>query len=142
MKKLSYDDIALLVKANNNSTLDDTYIIALAWKESRFDTEAKSKVKNSSATGLMQMTRTAVVEVNRIKKTTYSHDTMTTGADNIEVGTTYLKIRLDRAGGSVSAGLDGYGTGPGYSTKIIAAQAALAANPKDKMGALYSTIGH
>jgi hypothetical protein len=89
---------------------------------------------------LLQITRTAVAELNRVSKSDYSFDEMTDGAKNIQAGSAYLQMRIDRAG-SLSKGLDGYGTGKGYSTSIISAADALSANPPDPMEILKEIIG-
>lgn len=136
--RLDYHGMEVTVAANNKSGQSDELIIAQAYKESRFDPSAKNS--KSSATGLLQMTKGAVAEVNRVNKTSYAHADMTNAAQNIEVGTQYLKICIDRKK-SVSAGLDYYGTGPGYSTKILDAEKALKAHPADPMAELIRIIG-
>lgn len=92
----------------------------------------------------MQMTTGAVAEVNRVRRTTYSAATMTLPAANIQVGSSYLRIRIDRVGGDVARGLDGFGTGPGYSANILRAAARLPAPgrpPADPMQVLREEIG-
>jgi hypothetical protein len=137
-KRLDYHAMEVTVAASNKSGQSDELIIAQAYKESRFDPSAKNS--KSSATGLLQMTKGAVAEVNRVNKTTYAHSEMTDAALNIEVGTQYLNICISRKK-SVSAGLDYYGTGPGYSTKILEAEKALKAQPADPMAELIRIIG-
>ncbi len=137
-KRLDYHAMEVTVAAGNRSGQSDELIIAQAYKESRFDPSAKNS--QSSATGLLQMTKGAVAEVNRVNKTSYVHSDMTDAAKNIEVGTQYLKICIDRKK-TVSAGLDYYGTGPGYSTKILQAETALKARPADPMAELIRIIG-
>jgi soluble lytic murein transglycosylase-like protein len=136
--RLDYHAMEVTVAANNQSGQSDELIIAQAYKESRFDPSAKNS--SSSATGLLQMTKGAVAEVNRVNKTSYNHSGMSNAAQNVEVGTQYLKICIDRKK-SVSAGLDYYGTGAGYSTKILAAETALQAHPADPMAELIRIIG-
>ena len=140
--RLTYGAVVKLVQGNNVSGQADALIVALIYKESRFDPGAKSAAANSSAAGLMQMTRTAVAEVNRVNKTAIDFTTMTGGAANIAAGTTYLKIRIARAK-TLAAGLDGYGMGPGYSTSIITAADQIKAMPKggDPLAILTATIG-
>ncbi len=140
MAKLGYEEIARLVSANNRSGASDFVLIAQSYKESGFDPVVKSKAANSSATGLLGITRTALNEVNRVKKTAYQHATMTTAATNILVGSTYLSICLSRKGGSLSAALDYYGTGPGYSKGILAAAKRLP-DSSDPMRVLVEEIG-
>jgi Transglycosylase SLT domain len=138
MPRLTYSEIDQLVWYNNRADLVKTIFIAQIYKESRFDPAAKSA--GSTATGLMQMTTGAVTEVNRVKKTAYKHTDMTIAATNIQAGTTYLQILVDRWGG-LAAGLDKYGTGPGYSTNILAAHAELVKDPADPMAVLAKFIG-
>jgi soluble lytic murein transglycosylase-like protein len=126
MAFLDYSQIATFVTQNNKSSFSNFTVISLIYKESRFNPLAKAST--STATGLMQMTKTALGEVNRVKKTAFKHSDMTDPATNVQAGTTYLAICLSRKGGE-SAALNYYGTGEGYSTKIIAAAAALAALP-------------
>jgi soluble lytic murein transglycosylase-like protein len=64
------------------------------------------------ATGLMQLTKGAVDEVNRVRNTSYSHDEMTNAALNIEVGNTYVDILMKRSHGKLATALDKFGTGP------------------------------
>jgi soluble lytic murein transglycosylase-like protein len=127
MAKLSYSQIVTFVSLHNSSTFSDSTIIALIYKESGFDPTVKAG--SSTATGLMQVTKTALNEVNRVDKTSFEHSAMKVPASNISVGTRYLRICQKRKS-SQSAALDYYGTGPGYSTSILAAAAALDALPK------------
>lgn len=138
--RLTYSEIATLVKGNNKSDQRDELVIALIYKESRFDPSAKSSAKNSTAAGLMQMTKTAVNEVNRVNKTSFAYDDMLTSSTNIQAGTMYLQIRIDRAG-SIQAGLNGFGTGRGYSISIIDAYNQLILGPRDPMAVLIQEIG-
>jgi hypothetical protein len=116
---LTFEEVKKLVKDNNKaSDIRDRLFICLIWKESGFDPTIKNS--KSSATGLMQITKGAVAEVNRVRKTAYSHDEMTDAAKNIEVGTTYVDILKKRNGGKLAVALDKFGTGTGYSTSIIA----------------------
>lgn len=71
MARLTHDQVSAFVAANNLSGQSDTVVIALIYKESRF--EPAVVAATSSATGLMQMTTGAVAEVNRVRKTTYLH---------------------------------------------------------------------
>lgn len=64
---------------------------------------------------------------------------MTLPTTNIQVGSSYLKIRIDRAGGGLARGLDGFGTGPGYSAAILRAAARLPGT--DPMQILREEIG-
>lgn len=123
MTKLTYDEVTKLVAVNNQSGQDDTAVIAVIYKESRFDPAVAAAT--SSATGLMQMTKGAVTEVDRVRKTTYLHSAMTLPTTNIMVRSICLSIRIGRAGGDLANGLDGFGTGPGYSASILRAAGRL-----------------
>jgi hypothetical protein len=117
---LSLDEIAEIVKANNNSGLSDELIICLAYKESTFVPTVKNA--GSSATGLMQITKAAVTDVNTNYKAlgaNFSHADMTDPVKNIQCGTWYLKLRVKWKKGDVSAGLAGYGTGAAYAASIL-----------------------
>ena len=140
--RLTYAEVAKLVHDNNVSGQPDTLIVALIYKESRFDPTEKSKVAGSSATGLMQMTKTAVAEVNRVDKSKIDFATMTQGAANIATGSRYLALRIKRAG-NLKDGLNGFGTGPGYADGILAAQSQLTTLKQDgdPMAVLATTIG-
>jgi soluble lytic murein transglycosylase-like protein len=94
-------------------------LLCLIWKESGFDPNDKNS--KSSATGLMQMTKPAVKQVNDStpKGIHFDHSEMTDPAKNIDCGTRYLKIRIDWAKGDVTKGLEGFGTGAGYAANIL-----------------------
>ena len=66
---------------------------------------------------------------------------MKTGSLAIDAATRYIQILYDRNAQNLTTALDKYGTGPGYSTNLIAARKALDANPADPMAALAKTIG-
>jgi soluble lytic murein transglycosylase-like protein len=57
-------------------------------------------------------------------------------AINIQAGTKYLQIRIDRAGGNLLNGLNGYGTGAGYGNNIIKCEQSLIRNPENPIKAL------
>jgi len=107
-------------------------LLCLIWKESGFD--PKDKSSKSTATGLMQMTRGAVEQVNKStpKGVHFTHSEMTNPDKNIQCGTYYLKIRTEWAGGNVTKGLEGFGTGAGYAANILTCEAC-AQNPKNNM---------
>ncbi len=118
MSSLTYGEVKTLVADNNQSAeIMDRLFICLIWKESGFDPDIKSTA--SSATSLMQLTKGAVAEVNRVTKAGYNHGDMTDPAQNIQVGTKYVDILNKRNGGKLAAALDKFGTGPGYSKGII-----------------------
>jgi soluble lytic murein transglycosylase-like protein len=122
----TFDEIKELVKNHNKSTqLSNDTIICLIWKESGFDDASKSS--SSSATGLMQMTKAAVADVNRNTPAGvhFEHSELTDPEKNIECGTLYLDLRI-RWAKQIEKGVDAYGTGPGYSTNIWKCKKCLA----------------
>jgi soluble lytic murein transglycosylase-like protein len=136
---LSFDQVSSIVSIFNRSGQSDKLVISLIWKESRFDYLARPDDPNSTATGLMQMTKTAVREVNRIWGTNISHSSMTDPVWNVVAGTGYLRIAIERKGGLIP-GLNYYGTGPGYADSILRAANALGRTPNDPMAALRSVM--
>jgi len=118
MSTLTADEIWELVANNNKASgIRDRLFVCQIWKESGFDPDIKNT--GSSATGLMQLTKGAVAEVNRVRKTSYDHDDMTDPALNIEVGTTYLDILIKRNKNKLETALAKYGTGSAYADSII-----------------------
>lgn len=117
--KLTAAEVTTLINANNKSNVSTELLLCLIWKESGFD--PKDKSSKSTATGLMQMTKPAVKQVNEStpKGVHFTHGEMTDSAKNIECGTYYLKIRIDWAKGDLTKGLEGFGTGSGYAANIL-----------------------
>jgi hypothetical protein len=116
---LTASSVKSLIDANNNSSVSSELLLCLIWKESSFDPNLKNA--KSTATGLMQMTQGAVQDVNNNtpKGVHFTHSEMTNATKNIQCGTYYLKMRIDRAKGNVTKGLEGYGTGSGYAKSIL-----------------------
>jgi soluble lytic murein transglycosylase-like protein len=115
----------LVAKHNKSKKLSNDFVVCLIWKETSFDDTVKNP--DSSATGLMQVTRGAVDDVNTHMApdgVTYSHDDMTDAAKNIECGTYYLDLRI-RWAHNLKKGVDAYGTGHGYSTRILKCEACM-----------------
>jgi soluble lytic murein transglycosylase-like protein len=134
---LTFDEVKQLITANNKATAVSTELLTcLIWKESGFDPNVKSK--SSSATGLMQMTKGAVEQVNKStpKGIHFEHSEMTDSAKNIDCGSRYLQIRIDWAKGDVTAGLNGYGTGAGYADSILTCETCLTKAPADPTSCL------
>ncbi len=136
---MPYAQVASIVAANNKSQQRDHLIISVIYKESRFRSGAKAH--GSTALGLMQMTKGAVKEVNRVDGTSYTHSEMADAATNVAAASAYIQIEIDRHDGDVAAGLNSYGTGDGYSDNIIQAAKDLDSNPRDPMGTLRRDIG-
>lgn len=62
---LTYDEINKLVVTNNRpKDFSNEYIICLIWKETNFQADASNS--SFSATALMQMTKAAVLMVNKL----------------------------------------------------------------------------
>jgi hypothetical protein len=125
MAKHTYAEVETLVQNHNKSTnLSDKFVICLIWKESNFDDALKNS--KSTATGLMQMTKGAVAEVNKNtpKGVHYEHADMTDSAKNIECGTLYLDLRIKWAK-DITKGVEGFGTGKGYARSIFACEKCL-----------------
>jgi hypothetical protein len=125
-------DVEKLISANNNSVVSTELLLCLIWKESGFDPKVKNS--GSSATGLMQMTKGAVDQVNKStpKGVHFTHSEMTNSARNIECGTYYLQIRIDWEKGSIKKGLEGFGTGPGYADKILDCETCIKTTPASR----------
>jgi soluble lytic murein transglycosylase-like protein len=121
----TYKQMQDLVKKHNKSRqVSDHFVICLIWKETSFNDALKNKL--SSATGLMQITKGAVEDVNKNtpKGVHFEHSEMTDPAKNIECGTYYLDLRIKWAK-DVTKGVDGYGTGAGYSKNIFSCEACI-----------------
>ena len=127
MAKLDFEAVKKLVKDNNKSKLvTDRLLLCLIWKESGFDTTVKNS--SSSATGLMQVTKDAIKDVNAQtpRGVHFNHTEMTDCAKNIQAGSFYLDIRIGRVNGDVKRGIERYGTGSGYADNIMACETCLA----------------
>jgi hypothetical protein len=127
--KLTEAQVRSHITSNNKSTLSTDLLVCLIWKESGFDPNDKNK--SSSATGLMQMTKGAVTQVNKSspKGVHFTHAQMKDPAKNVECGTRYLQIRIDWAKGSTKDGLNGFGTGSGYADNILECEKCFAGKP-------------
>ncbi len=126
MAALDFDTVKALVAANNRSALlSDELLICLIWKGSGFEPAIKNR--GSSATGLMQVTKAAVQDVNANtpKGVHYTHATMTDPAQNIQCGSYYVDIRIKRAGGDKTKGIERYGTGSGYADNLLACETCM-----------------
>jgi hypothetical protein len=140
MAAKTFEQIKAIVAANNQASgVADRLFVCLIWKESGFDPGLKNS--KSSATGLMQMTKGAVAEVNRVRKTTYDHADMTDPDVNVEVGTTYVDILMKRNGGKLAVALNKFGTGTGYSRSIIACSGCLEKDESKPMVCLQKIHG-
>lgn len=132
MPAMTYAAIKKLVADNNKSSVSDELLICLIWKESGFDPDVKNA--KSTATGLMQVTKPAVDEVNKNipKGVHYAHSDMTDAAKNVQCGSYYLGLRIKWAKGNIKDGLNGFGTGAGYADDLLFCEQCLkktASNP-------------
>ncbi len=118
---LSYDQIKSQVAANNLSGQSNELITCVCWKESTFNPNGQNP--NSSARGLMGVTKAAA------RDTGYKYSQLYDVGTNIKAGSKYIKLRIKWVGGNVSDGLDGYGTGPGYSANVLSCEKCLKDNP-------------
>jgi hypothetical protein len=127
MASLGLGDVKKLVSVNNLSTvLSNEFIVCLIWKECGFD--PRPNQDGSSAIGMMQLTRGAVAEVNKLPSRfgqPFRYEDMTDNAKNIQCGTLYPDLRIKWAKNSISAGVNGYGTGQGYVDNILACEACM-----------------
>jgi hypothetical protein len=130
-KLLTAAEVTTLINANNKSTLSTELLLCLIWKESGFNPADKNA--SSSATGLMQMTKGAVEQVNKStpKGIHFKHSDMTDPAKNIDCGTRYLQMRIDWANSVVKDGIDGFGTGAHYSDNILDCERCIIKTPAD-----------
>ena len=132
MAALGFSEVKTLVAANNKSqTLSDEFVVCMIWKECGFRPRAED-TGSTTARGMMQMTKGAVHDVNanyRASGAKYTLEDMDDNAKNVACATLYLDLRIRWAGGDVAKGVNGYGTGSGYSTNITACEACLKASP-------------
>ncbi len=135
---LTFAQVEKYILSNNNSSLSKEFLLCLIWKESGFD--PKTKNSSSSATGLMQMTKGAVTEVNKNtpKGVHFNHSEMTDPEKNIACGTYYLTIRIKWAKGNIKKGVEGFGTGAGYADKILDCETCLQKQPAEPNDCLFT----
>ena len=130
MPKLTEAEVRDLVKANNRSRrLSDDFLVCLIYKECKFSPRRNDT--GSSAAGIMQIMPSAVDEVNKTLPAgqRFKHSDISDNARCIQVATLYLDIRIRWAGGDVTAGVNGYGTGAGYADGILACEACMRKTP-------------
>jgi hypothetical protein len=125
----TYAEVKQIVQDHNKATdFSNELIVAVAWKESGFDDSATNA--SSTATGLMQLTKGAVTDVNNNTPdgVHYEHSEMTDAAKNIECGTYYLQILRGRWGSAKDA-LNHFGTGAGYADNLLKCETCLKTTP-------------
>ncbi|MEK6285838.1 MAG: FG-GAP-like repeat-containing protein [Acidobacteriota bacterium] len=121
---LSFDAVLQLVKDNNQARdagVDDATVVCQAYKESRFIPTARA----GSHRGLLQIGPTAAKagglgngQFSAPKNPAFFNG-IQDPAQNIRTGTSYLGLRIGQAGGDLTKGLEGYGTGSGYADNIV-----------------------
>lgn len=134
---LTFDQIKQLVSANKQGTVfTDECIVAVCWKESTFNPDARSTT--STAKGLMQMTDGAVKTVNDTTPpgVHFEPSDMLIPAKSIQCGTYYLNWCSSQSGGDEGKALDKYGGVSGYSGDVMTAEACLLSGPAEPMSCL------
>ncbi|MBE8989327.1 lytic transglycosylase domain-containing protein [Nostoc sp. LEGE 12450] len=138
--RLTFDQVKTLVEQNNNTgKLRDTVqvstelLLCQIWKESGFNPTAKNP--GSTATGLMQITEGAVVDVNKNTPhgVHFEHTEMTDPQKNVACATYYLGLKIRQAKKDIKKALEHYGTGIGYADNILICESCLrggSTNPK------------
>lgn len=113
---------SMIIDASRATGLSENLIAAVGEKENAFKLTGPTKVLNprtglpsTTAWGYGQITDPAEKDIRQVipgfDKT--NPETAILGS------ATYLKMRIDRAGGNQIKGLDGYGTGPGYGIDVL-----------------------
>jgi hypothetical protein len=133
VKKVNYGykDMVSLISKNNLSGQSEQLITCIAFRESEFNAEAKNQ--KSSASGLMQITRAAAIDVHPTLSAAEIDKIFAPGgkifdADyNIATGSAYLGILMDRKNMDLSKALAAYGTGEEYAKKILDCETGLKA---------------
>jgi hypothetical protein len=130
-RNLTADEVISLLTANNHSSCSTELLVCLIWKESSFNPEAKNS--GSTATGLMAITKAAVRDVNSHNSPdiVFEHSDMTDAAKNIDCGTRYLSILIDRWGGDLVTALEHFGTGAGYATALMKCEHCIQNTPSN-----------
>lgn len=113
MKYLPCNEVRSIIgRCNTSSRFDTAFILCLSKVESTWDPDAHwPDYPKNSAWGLMGMTIRAAKQVG------YNPGELWDPCANVAAGTRYLDWAVSRYG-SVEKGVDKYGTGAGYYTKI------------------------
>ena len=134
----SVSEMIRLIADNSQTTQSDELVLALTYKESRFDPNA-IKVK---AMGLMQLNYDSLTDVRHRYPGKYDNVNLRDAAQAIELGTLFLDIKIGYAHGNLRDGLFKFGDGhPKYVPSILDARDLLIQNPSDPMGDLIKAIG-
>uniref|UniRef100_A0A7C2NJF5 Transglycosylase SLT domain-containing protein n=1 Tax=Thermoanaerobaculum aquaticum TaxID=1312852 RepID=A0A7C2NJF5_9BACT len=130
-RRLTYAEVAEIVKENNQSGQADEVIIAIAWMESSFDPGAhRPNPEKETARGLMGVTKAAAQDVGA------NYERLFDPVENIKAGSAYLRLRTSWAKGNVEKALAGYGTGPNYAQAILRCAECLKASAGEPMTCL------
>lgn len=126
-RRLTVAQISPIISANNRSGQSDELIMAIAYRETRFDPLAKSTHPRSTAIGLMQVTQVALDDYNKNFLPLRTYEQLTEPATNVSVGSAYLGLVINKYHkGNVKAGLYAYGPGSHrYVDQIFMAEQAL-----------------
>ena len=133
--KLDIEEMETKIAANNNSGQSNNLILCMAWKETNFDPTQISSAANSTAAGLLQITKTGLNDLKKHNLGNYSYADMLDPDKNIAAGTEFLKLKIDvYAKGNKAAGIDKYGTRSGYSKDILDCEKCLNDCNGNKLG--------
>jgi soluble lytic murein transglycosylase-like protein len=134
---LSYNRTREIVSAHNHSGQSDDLVMAIAYRESRFDPKAKKPT--SSAVGLMGLTRDAIKDLQE-RYDGYDDIDKFDAEQNIDAASRYLSLRVKWAHGDVRKALAGYGEGTAYADSILRAENLLK-NAKNPLAVLQECFG-
>jgi RHS repeat-associated protein len=130
-RRLTYAEVAEIVKENNQSGQADEVILAIAWMESSFDPGAhRPNPEKETARGLMGVTKAAAQDVGA------NYERLFDPVENVKAGSACLRLRTSWAKGNVEKALAGYGTGPNYAQAILRCAECLKASAGEPMTCL------
>ena len=139
--QLPYAQVAELVRENNVSDQSNELMLAIIWQESSFYPSAKNNF--GTASGLMGVTQAAFADATSNYEgfpTVGGQIDIFDPATNVQLGSAYLQILIDRNHGDLQAALAQYGPTPPYPDGILAAANALEQDPSDPMAVLKRVL--
>jgi soluble lytic murein transglycosylase-like protein len=89
---LSYNQTRNIVAAHNHSGQSDDLVMAFAYRESRFDPQAKNPNPNMTAAGMMELTKNALKDV-QARYIGYDDIDKFDPEQNIDAAPRYLSLR-------------------------------------------------